>query len=141
MATRLKQSTASAIEIATWLAARPEVASVLCPMLPGDPGHAVWTRDFTGGCGLFSFVLASDDPAASGRVADALDLFGIGYSWGGFESLVLPIYPHQYRSVMPPATLGPGGGPRPAIRLSIGLEDPADLIADLDQALARMETA
>ena len=151
MATRLKQSTASAIEIASWLKARPEVANVLCPMLPGDPGHALWRRDFMGGCGLFSFVLASDDPAASGRVADTLELFGIGYSWGGFESLVLPIYPHQYRSVMPPVTLGPegggpegggpGGSPRPAIRLSIGLEDPADLIADLDQALARMETA
>ena len=112
----------------------------MCPMLSGDPGHALWQRDFTGGCGLFGFTLASDDPAASGRIADALDLFGLGYSWGGFESLALPIFPHDYRAVMGSPTKAAGGDIRPALRLSIGLEDPEDLIADLAQALAGMET-
>jgi cysteine-S-conjugate beta-lyase len=135
MAVRLEAQTKSAARIAGWLAGQPQVARVLCPMLPGTPGHDLWRRDFTGGCGLFAFVLASDDPAAAGRVADALELFGIGYSWGGYESLALPIAPHDYRSIMAnPAA--PGGAPRPAIRLSIGLEDPDDLIADLAQALA-----
>lgn len=132
MGLRLEAQTRSALRIAQWLEAQPQVAKVLCPMLPSDPGHAVWARDFTGGCGLFAFVLASDDPHASARVADALDLFGIGYSWGGFESLVLPITPQTYRSVMPCAT-----GGRPALRLSIGMEDTDDLIADLAQALAQ----
>ena len=164
MAMRLERSTHSAARIAAWLADDPRIAQVMCPLIPGDPGHALWKRDFTGGCGLFSFALASDDPAASGAVVDALDLFGIGYSWGGFESLALPIYPDEYRAVMAVpgderdqtgSGVGPGtgngagfdegakiarGGPRPAIRLSIGLEDPDDLIADLDAALSRWES-
>jgi cystathionine beta-lyase len=131
MGIRLEAQTRSAIKIAQWLEAQPQVARVLCPMLPSDPGHALWKRDFTGGCGLFAFVLASDDPPAAARVADALELFGIGYSWGGFESLALPIRPEDYRSIMP------GTGGSPALRLSIGLEDADDLIADLAQALAQ----
>jgi cystathionine beta-lyase len=130
MGVRLEAQTRSAVTIATWLESQPQVARVLCPLLPSDPGHALWQRDFTGGCGLFAFVLASDDPTAAARVADALELFGIGYSWGGFESLALPIRPEDYRSVMP------GTDGAPAIRLSIGLEDADDLIADLAQALA-----
>lgn len=133
MAVRLEAQTKSALKIAQWLEAQPQVARVLCPLLPSDPGHALWQRDFTGGCGLFAFVLASDDPAASARVVDALALFGIGYSWGGYESLALAITPEDYRSVMP------GTGGAPAIRLSIGLEDTADLIEDLAQALAPAE--
>jgi len=133
MAVRLKAQTASALRIAQWLAAQRQVARVLCPMLADDPGHALWRRDFTGGCGLFSFVLASDDAGASARVADALELFGIGYSWGGYESLALPIRPADYRSI----ARDPTGG-RPALRLAIGLEDPEDLIADLAQALAKV---
>jgi cystathionine beta-lyase len=132
MGIRLEAQTRSALAIATWLEAQPQVARVMCPLLPSDPGHTLWRRDFTGGCGLFSFVLASDDAQASARVADALDLFGIGYSWGGFESLALPIRPEDYRSVMQ------GTGGKPAIRLSIGLEDTGDLIADLGQALSRV---
>ncbi|MEE4199909.1 cystathionine beta-lyase [Erythrobacter sp.] len=147
MPLRLGRSTTSALEIANWLDAHPRIEQVLCPMLPGSPGHDLWKRDFTGGCGLFSFVLASGDPEASGRLADALELFGIGYSWGGFESLVLPIFPDHHRSAMTPPTRATGSkgeaageaGARPAVRLSIGLETPADLIADLDQALARLD--
>lgn len=141
MAVRLEKSTASAARIAAWLKRHDRVAEVLCPLIEGDPGHAMWQRDFTGGCGLFSFVLASDDPRAAARVADALTLFGIGYSWGGYESLVLPIAPHTHRSVMPSATDPVAGqaGARPALRLSIGLEDADDLIEDLDQALGKME--
>ena len=138
MAVRLERSTASAIEVATWLAAQPQVAQVLCPLLPGDPGHELWQRDFTGGCGLFSFVLDTTDTESCGRVVDALDLFGIGYSWGGFESLALPIFPHDYRKVMASPNLGKTGA-RPTIRLSIGLEEPEDLIADLAQALAKLD--
>lgn len=139
MKVRLEASTRSAERIAAWLAEQPRVERVLCPLLPDDPGHTLFARDFTGGCGLFSFVLNSEDMKASGRVVDALRLFGIGYSWGGYESLALPIAPHAYRSVMASPTRAPGGGARPAIRLSIGLEDSEDLIADLEQALAMMD--
>ncbi|MEM9500731.1 MAG: cystathionine beta-lyase [Pseudomonadota bacterium] len=139
MAIRLEQSTASAVQIASWLAGQPQVAQVMCPMLPADAGHAIWSRDFTGGCGLFSFVLDTTDAGACGRVVDALSLFGIGYSWGGFESLALPIFPQQHREAMPPPNVGEAGA-RAAIRLSIGLEDTQDLIADLAQALAKLDT-
>lgn len=132
MGVRLEAQTKAALAIAQWLEAQSQVARVACPMLPSDPGHALWARDFTGGCGLFSFVLASDDPAASARVVDALELFGIGYSWGGYESLALAITPEDYRSCM----VGTGGAP--AIRLSIGLEDTGDLIADLGQGLKQI---
>ncbi|QZP07935.1 cystathionine beta-lyase [Caenibius sp. WL] len=135
---RLERSTASALQIARWLAGRPEVAQVLCPMLPGAQGHETWARTFTGGCGLFSFLFRDGDEAARARFIDALSLFGIGYSWGGFESLVVPVDPAGARS----ATAWPPPGVAPAdrlgVRLSIGLEEPADLIADLDRAFARM---
>ena len=131
MGLRLEAQSRSALAIAEWLEAQPQVSRVMCPMLPSDPGHALWRRDFTGGCGLFGFVLASADRAAAARVVDALELFGIGYSWGGFESLALVITPQDYRCVMPCPDKG-----GPAIRLAIGLEDTDDLIADLAQALA-----
>ncbi len=139
MKLRLDQATASAMEIAQWLEQQPQIASVLCPLLPGHQGHELWKRDFTGGCGLFSFVLASDHDNASAIVVDALEHFGIGYSWGGFESLALPIYPAEYRSCMawPPKQIH--AGPGHAIRLSIGLEDTQDLIADLAQALSKLD--
>jgi cystathionine beta-lyase len=139
MKVRLEASTQSAARIAAWLAEQPQVAEVMCPLLPDDPGHALYARDFTGGCGLFSFVLASDDMKASGRVVDALGLFGIGYSWGGYESLALPIVPHVHRTVMPSPTRRAEGRARPAIRLSIGLEDSEDLIADLARGLSDMD--
>ena len=144
---RLRRETESALAVARWLSGRAEVAAVLCPMLEGAPGHALWKRDFTGGCGLFAFVLKDRDAAARARLVDALRLFGIGYSWGGFESLALPVDPATCRSVTswPPAAGSDGDGPtldegdRYAVRLSIGLEDAADLIADLEQGFAAME--
>lgn len=132
---RLAQESASALRIAKWLSLREEVAQVLCPMLPGAPGHELWLRDFSGGCGLFSFVFKGGDAAARNRFVDALQRFGIGYSWGGFESLALPIEPKAYRTVMdwPPGEADTAN--HFGVRLSIGLEDAGDLIADIEQAL------
>lgn len=135
MGLRLAQETASALAIAQWLERRPEVARVLCPMLPGSPGHDVWSRDFTGGCGLFSFVLKGGTSAARDALIDALALFGIGFSWGGFESLATPVDPAPIRTASPWPLPGLDDGDRFGVRLSIGLEDTADLIADLERAL------
>ena len=139
MKLRLDQSTRSAIAIAGWLRERPEVAHVLCPPLPGAPGHDLWSRDFTGGCGLFSFILAGRSARHCSRFVDALQHFGIGFSWGGFESLALPFDPSAIRtsSQWPPA--GWDKDTRHGIRLSIGLEDADDLIADLEHAFAAMD--
>lgn len=141
MAVRLDRETASALALAQWLDARPEVARVLSPMLPGSPGHDLWQRDFSGGCGLFSFVFKGKDSAARDAFIDALGLFGIGYSWGGFESLVTPIDPQGLRT----ATQWPLPDMDPAdrfgARLSIGLEEPADLMTDLDRGLAAWAAA
>jgi cystathionine beta-lyase len=129
---RLERHQKSALEMARWLAERPEVARVIHPGLPSDPGHAIWKRDFTGSSGLFSIVLK---PVAHDRLAamlDGLSLFGMGYSWGGFESLIIPFDPRDYRS----ATEWQADGP--ALRLHIGLEDVDDLKADLDAGFARL---
>ena len=133
MAVRLERESASALRIAQWLVGRQEVAEVLCPLLPDAQGHDLWRRDFTGGCGLFSFVLASSDDAARCAFVDELELFGIGYSWGGFESLALPVDPARIRT----ATHWPKD--QLAVRLSIGLEDADDLIADLARGFAAMK--
>lgn len=139
MGIRLERSTKTALTIAEWLAARSDVSHVLCPFLPDASGYDLWARDFSGGCGLFSFVLKGRDEAARARLIDALQLFGIGYSWGGFESLAIPIDPTSKRTstAWPPANWDTGD--RYGIRLSIGLEDADDLIADLDQSFAAME--
>jgi cystathionine beta-lyase len=130
--TRLARHQASALRVAAWLAARPEVKEVIYPALPGARGHALWQRDFTGASGLFTVVL---QPVAKERV-DALlngfSLFGMGWSWGGFESLAIPIWPERVRTV----TQWDAGGP--CLRLHIGLEDPEDLIEDLASGLARL---
>ena len=139
MGLRLERETASALALAQWLEARSEVTHVLCPMLPGSVGHDLWQRDFAGGCGLFSFVLKDRDDAARCRLIDGLELFGIGYSWGGFESLALPFDVEPVRARMPWPKEGWGVEDRYGIRLSVGLEDPADLIADLEQAFAAMD--
>ncbi len=110
-------------------------------MLPGSPGNELWQRDFSGGCGLFSFVLKGGDEAARYRFIDALTLFGIGYSWGGFESLITPIDPAPLRSATgwPLPDMAPAN--RFGLRLSIGLEDPADLIADLERGFTAWAAA
>jgi cystathionine beta-lyase len=136
MKLRLDAETASALAIAQWLATRPEVARVLCPMLPGSPGHDLWARDFTGGCGLLSFVLTGGTGAARDALIDALTLFGIGYSWGGFESLATPVDPSSLRSATKWPLPGMDAADRFGVRLSIGLEDTADLVADLGSGLA-----
>jgi cystathionine beta-lyase len=130
MAIRLAQHQRSALEIARWLQDRPEIATVLHPALPSCPGHAIWERDFKGSSGLFAFVLNGGGEAARAALIDTLDLFGIGYSWGGFESLAIPADPARIRTAAPRDYAGP------LVRLQIGLEDPADLIADLDRGLA-----
>lgn len=135
MAMRLKQHEASALKIAHWLAEQPQVAAVLHPALPGCPGHDIFTRDFKGSSGLFSFALLGGDDDGRAALIDGLDLFGIGYSWGGFESLALPVDPQRYRSVTQRDDAGP------IIRLQIGLEDPGDLIADLAAGLKRFGAA
>ncbi|MET0252261.1 MAG: cystathionine beta-lyase [Novosphingobium sp.] len=137
---RLARQSETALTVARWLEQRPQVARVLCPMLPGAPGHALWQRDFAGGCGLFSFVLRGGDAAARARLIDTLRLFGIGYSWGGFESLALPIDPARDRSVTAWPLPGSDPADRFAVRLSIGLEDAGDLIADLDRGFAALAT-
>lgn len=139
MALRLEKSTANALLVAKWLQQRPEVSHILFPALPGAAGHDLWSRDFAGACGLFSFTLRDADDAQRSALIDALQLFGIGYSWGGYESLALPVDPAPIRtaSVWPPAEWERAG--HLAIRLSIGLEDAQDLIDDLAAAFAAME--
>ncbi|WP_374293640.1 cystathionine beta-lyase [Sphingomonas sp.] len=131
MAVRLDRHQASALTIARWLQDRAEVAEVLHPAFPSCPGHDIWARDFSGSSGLFSFVLNGGGEMERAALIDALELFGIGYSWGGFESLATPVDVGRIRSVARRDFAGP------IVRLQIGLEDPQDLIADLDRGLAR----
>ena len=135
MALRLQQHQASALKIAQWLNEQPQVATVLHPALPNCPGHEQFVRDFKGSSGLFSFVLQGGSDAGRSALIDGLELFGIGYSWGGFESLAVPIDPQRYRSVTHRADAGP------MVRLQIGLEDADDLIDDLAAGLARFRAA
>ena len=132
LAVRLERHTVSAMQIAKWLSERPEVREVLYPPLPGARGHALWSRDFTGASGLFGVVLQPTDAASVARMLDGMRLFGLGWSWGGFESLIIPTWPERARTV---TTWNPGG---PALRLAIGLEDPQDLIEDLDDGFQRL---
>lgn len=133
MGVRLAQQSKSALAVAEWLQSRDEVKQVLFPALPGAPGHDIWKRDFTGACSLFGVVFAAGISAkATHAMIDALRLFGIGASWGGFESLALPTTGYLSRT----ADTGDFGGA--AVRFHIGLEDTADLIADLDQAFTAL---
>ena len=129
---RLQRHEASARAVATWLAQRPEVREVLYPALPGSRGHALWKRDFHAASGLFGVVLQPVDAARIAKMLDGMRLFGLGWSWGGFESLMIPTWPERARTV---TTWNPGG---PALRVHIGLEDPQDLLDDLDAGFARL---
>jgi cysteine-S-conjugate beta-lyase len=131
---RLARHQASAVALAEWLKARPEVARVIHPALPSDPGHAIWKRDFTGSSGLFAVVLKPTSKKAVAALLDGLELFGMGYSWGGFESLIIPFDPSTYRT----ATRWKAAGP--ALRLHVGLEEVDDLKADLAGGFARLAT-
>ena len=135
MAIRLARHQESGLAVARWLERRPEVLRVMHPGLESDPGHAIWKRDFTGACGLFSIVLEPCDENAVYAFMNALTLFGMGYSWGGFESLVILFDCAEYRTATPWA---PGG---PTLRFHIGLEDSGDLIADLEGGFAAMAAA
>lgn len=132
---RLKHQMQSALKIAGWLRARPEVKRVLYPALEGDPGHAIWNRDFSGAAALFSFVMAVADGRQTAAFVNALELFGIGSSWGGYESLVSVAHAEKIRTA---TRWNPGGE---TIRLHVGLEDPDDLIADLQRGFAALAKA
>ena len=132
LSVRLARHQATGLLLARWLAERPEVARVLHPALPGDPGHALWQRDFGGSSGLFGLVLKPCPPAALAAMLDGMTLFGMGFSWGGYESLLLQTKPETMRSAR-------GWTPEgPTLRLHAGLEDPGDLIADLEAGFARL---
>jgi cystathionine beta-lyase len=129
---RLRQHQESGLKLAAWLQQRPEVARVLHPALPGDPGHVIWKRDFTGACGLFAVELKPCPADAVDAMLDALEHFSLGYSWGGFESLIIPTSSGITRTAT--AWTAPG----PMLRIHTGLEDVDDLIADLAQGLAHL---
>ncbi|HEY0200108.1 MAG TPA: cystathionine beta-lyase [Burkholderiaceae bacterium] len=128
---RLAQHQRNATEVARWLQGQPQVGRVFYPALPEDPGHALWKRDFTGASGLVSFAFRNAGPGAGEAFIDALHYFGIGASWGGYESLALVAAPERLREHSYWQ-----GGTQPVVRLHIGLEDPQDLIADLARAFA-----
>jgi cystathionine beta-lyase len=128
LSVRLRAHEEKALAVARWLRARPNVERLLHPAFEDCPGHDLWKRDFTGSSGLFSFVLRQGGYSRASAIVDRLNLFGIGFSWGGYESLAIP--------VNPPRTIDSTLKGRAIIRLQIGLEDPADLIADLEQAFA-----
>jgi cystathionine beta-lyase len=132
LSVRLAAQSASAFEIAQWLKTQPQVANVLHPGLPEAFDHALWKRDFTGASGLFGFVLKQTSEESVNAMLASLSLFGLGFSWGGFESLIVPSNANIVRSVTPWRPEGE------LIRVSIGLEHTDDLIADLAQGLAQL---
>ena len=131
---RLRRHEKSGLAVARWLETHPAIERVLHPGLESDPGHAIWKRDYLGCTGLFGVALKPCSDRALAAFVDSLELFALGYSWGGFESLVVPQNIQKSRSVRP----WTGG---PLIRLHVGLEDPDDLCADLAQALERIRSA
>ena len=135
LSVRLAQHHRAGLEMARWLAQRSEVQRVLYPALESDPGHAIWKRDFTGASGLFSMVLQPKPQKAVDAMLDSLKLFGMGFSWGGFESLAIPFDCNDYRTA---TKWAPGG---PTLRLHIGLENVEDLKADLDRGFAVFNAA
>ena len=135
LSTRLKQHETGGYAVANWLEKRPEVHAVLHPGLPSHPEHALWKRDFTGANGLFGFIMNETPEAALDRFLEQMKLFGMGFSWGGYESLLIPCDDQLNRIQGDRIHDRPG----PLIRVHVGLEYPDDLIADLDQAFAAMK--
>ncbi len=135
MALRLREQERAALDIARWLEDRPEVSRVLHPALPTHPGHELWKRDFSGASGVFSVILEDTSKKAVAAFVDGLELFGIGFSWGGYESLVLPFDCASYRTATRWAPEGP------ALRFSIGLEDVDDLKSDLAAGFGRLKVS
>ena len=133
MAVRLKQHQATAMRLVEWLRARPEVERILYPALPSDTGHAIWKRDFKGASGLFGVELKPCRTEALAAMLDGLELFGMGWSWGGYESLIVPAHPHRTATKF--ETKGP------LVRIHAGLENSDDLIADLDAGFERLKKA
>jgi cystathionine beta-lyase len=133
MGVRLKQHERAALEVARWLEARPEVTRVLHPALPSCPGHDVFARDFLGSSGLFGFVMRPCSERALAAMVDHMELFKMGYSWGGYESLLIPTWPHR--------TAETWSEPGQAMRIHVGLEDVGDLIRDLEAGFARLRGA
>jgi cystathionine beta-lyase len=129
---RLREAERQGLALAQWLKGRPEVLRVIHPALPDHPGHGLWKRDFSGSSGLFSIVLKPASDAAVAALLDGLELFGLGYSWGGYESLALPF---DCTAVRTATRFAPGG---PTVRFSVGLEDIEDLKTDLDRGFARL---
>jgi cystathionine beta-lyase len=132
LAVRLERHYQSGLTVARWLEQRPEVLRLIHPALESHPGHALWKRDFTGACGLFSVVLKPVPQKAVHRFLDALELFGMGPSWGGFESLAIPFDCGSFRTA---TQWAPGG---PTVRFHIGLEAVEDLVADLERGFAAL---
>jgi cystathionine beta-lyase len=135
IAVRLRHHQQTALKLTRWLQKRPEVQRVLYPALPVDPGHALWKRDFTGASGLFGVVLHEFPAKAVNAMLDGMRLYGMGASWGGFESLILPTHPETGRTA---TKWAPGG---PTLRIHAGLEDADDLIEDLEAGLRRLTAA
>jgi len=135
MSVRLKQHEAAGLEISKWLDARDEIENVLNPALPGTPGHKFWKRDFTGSNGLFGVEFKSGTEAQLAAFCDTLKLFAMGFSWGGYESLIVPCDLTHARTATKSLPKGP------LFRIHVGLEDPADLIADLERGFAAYHVA
>jgi len=135
LSVRLERHQKNALKVAEWLQTRPQVERVLYPALPDDPGHELWKRDHSGASGLFGVVMKPGPKSAVAAMLNGLELFSMGASWGGYESLAIPAYPEKLRSV----TSWPYEGP--TIRLHIGLEDPDDVIEDLSAGLSRFDAA
>ena len=135
LAVRLERHQKTGLLLAEWLKGRPEVAKLLHPAFADCPGHEIWQRDFKGASGLFSIILKPTAKPAIAAMLDNMKLFAMGVSWGGFESLILPLNPASYRTAVPWRAEGP------LLRLHAGLEDPSDLIADLEAGFARLNAA
>ncbi len=135
MGVRMPRHFENAMAVARWLQDRKEVTRVMYPALPNDPGHTIWKRDFTGASGLFGFVLDTKDQTKVAAMLDGMEFFGMGSSWGGYESLLIPAQPEKNR------TATEWSVPGQTLRIHVGLEDPEDLIADLDKGFDRLNKA